>query len=141
MVLEVFAICDAATDYGGRLNILGAFEGLAGPSLPVTRERCSLVMRMRFSEGQVGEREISVRIKDAEGGMTIPEMKARFNVRMPRGRSSSAVNLVLNINQLKFPRFGDYQISLYFDGQEWSSLPLAVVQARRPGGAAEGRAE
>jgi hypothetical protein len=31
MIVEIAALCDAATDQGGRLNILGAFDRIIAP--------------------------------------------------------------------------------------------------------------
>ncbi len=131
MKIEIFAICDAATDYGGRLNILGAFEGIASPQEPVIGERCSVATRMRFSSAEEGEHSISVRFIDQDGAAVIPEMNANFPVKMPPGRESMALNLVLNIARIQFNRFGEYEINLFVDGEQKGSLPLTIAQGRR----------
>ncbi|MCH6258122.1 hypothetical protein MLD52_16290 [Puniceicoccaceae bacterium K14] len=131
MRIEVFALCDAATDYNGRLNILGAFEGVSGPVLPVIRERCSVVARMRFETDESGPHTVSVRFQTEKGEKVMPELKADFAVAFPAHRDSVAINLVMNIGRLKLNAFGKHEVLLKFDGTEFSKLPLYVMKDNR----------
>ncbi|MBD5778095.1 hypothetical protein IEN85_01120 [Pelagicoccus sp. NFK12] len=131
MFVEIFTICDAATDYGGRLNILGAFEGIAALSAPVKRDRCSLAVRMRFDAAETGEHAIEIRFEDHEGQVVGPTMSAKVDVKIHAGRTSGAHNLVLNINGMRFPHFGTYDIRLLVDGEVRSSIPLLVAQTQK----------
>lgn len=130
MFVEIFSICDAATDYSGRLNLLGAFEGIASSKTPIVRDRCSIAMRIRFESAEAGEHPVGVRFLNKEGKQVIPEMGARLNVKLVPGRESGAFNLVLNINRLTFPDFGVYEIQLLVDGEVKSRLPLLVARAK-----------
>lgn len=131
MVVEIFSICDAATDYSGRLNILGAFEGIAAITAPIARDRCSLAVRIRFQVEETGAHVMDVRFVDPAGALIAPKMEATFDVKIGAGRMSGAHNLVLNINRLLFPVFGNYEIQLWVDGEQRSSLPLLVTQTQR----------
>ncbi|EDY81307.1 hypothetical protein VDG1235_925 [Verrucomicrobiia bacterium DG1235] len=130
MFVEIFSICDAATDYGGRLNLLGAFEGIAASSAPIVRERCSLAVRIRFDASETGSHKLEVRFVDKDGKAVGPKMGANLTVKIHAGRTSGAHNLVLNINRLQFPAFGTYDIQLLVDGEKRSSLPLLVAQTQ-----------
>lgn len=130
MVVEIFSICDAATDYGGRLNLLGAFEGIAAPDAPVTRDHVVLAVRLRFDASEAGRRTISIRFLDPEERPLLPDLKARIAVKALAGRRSCAHNLVLNINRLVFPMFGEYWIRLFVDDRPAASLPLLVAQSK-----------
>jgi len=131
MKVELLAICDAATDCQGRLSILGLFEGIAAPKTPVLRDRCSIVTRMRFSDEEVGSHQLAIRFRNSKGIQMIPEMKAKFAVKIPPNRKSIAVNLVLNLNQLKVPEFGEHDIALFLDDVFHSSIPLTVARSVR----------
>ncbi len=131
MFVEIFSICDAATDYGGRLNILGAFEGIAAPSAPILRDRCSLAIRMRFDAAETGEHPVEVRFVDMDGKAIGPTMSAKINVKIHSGRTSGAHNLVLNINGLQFPKFGTYEIQLKVDEVIQSTIPVLVAQTQK----------
>lgn len=131
MKVELLAICDAATDQQGRLNILGIFEGIAAPKEPIVRGRCSVVTRMRFSNEETGSHELAIRVRNSKGIQLIPEIKARFSVKIPANRRSVALNMVLNINQLKIGEFGNHEIALFLDEAFQSSVPLTVARATK----------
>jgi len=42
MDVEIFALCDAATDSGGKLNILGAFDRVSTRQFPAVHPPCAL---------------------------------------------------------------------------------------------------
>ena len=130
MFVEIFALCDAATDNAGKLNILGTFEGIAAPKVPVARERCSVAIRMRFLDTETGEHNVTVQVVDQDGKRVGLGMEAKLAVKLPAGRSSAAQNLVLNINNLRFPAFGVYEMQLWVDGVKKGQLPIVVAQAQ-----------
>lgn len=131
MFVEIFSICDAATDYGGRLNLLGAFEGIAAPSAPVSRERCSIAARIRFEAAETGDHQVEIRFIGPKGESVGPKMKAVIPAKIQAGRDSGAHNLVLNINRLQLPVFGNYKIQLCIDGAVRSEIPLLVAQVQK----------
>ena len=131
MKVELLAICDAATDYQGRLNILGVFEGIAAPKLPVLRDRCSIVTRMRFTSDEAGAHQLRIALRNKKGVLLIPELKARFNVKPPADSGSVAANLVLNLNRLKIDEFGHHEIALFIDDKMVESIPLTVARAMK----------
>ena len=131
MRVELLAICDAATDCQGRLNILGVFEGIAAPKLPVLRDRCSIVTRMRFACDEAGAHQLRIALRNKKGVLLVPELKARFNVKRPAGNGSVAANLVLNLNKLKIEEFGCHEIALFIDDKMVESIPLIVARAMK----------
>lgn len=127
MKIEIFALCDAAVDYGGKLSLLGAFDGIFTRETPAVHPQCAIALRLRVSRLEEGQHQIVLNFIDADGRLVMPAVTGNFEVRVPPERESVAVNLVLNIHQLKFPSFGDYAVDLMIDGRPEASLPLAVV--------------
>lgn len=128
MKVEVFALCDAAVDYAGKLSLLGAFDGIFAREAPVTHPQCAIAIRLRVSRGEEGPHSLELAFIDADGRRIVPPIGANFEVRLPAQRESMAINMVLNIHQLKFERFDEYAIDLSVDGRAEASLPLVVVQ-------------
>ncbi len=131
MKIEMLAICDAATDYQGRLNVLGVFEGIAAPKTPVIRDRCCIVTRMRFTSDEAGAHQLKISLRNSKGIQLMPEMKANFSVKAPPNRPSIAVNMVLNLNKLKIDEFGNHEIALFLDDVLQGSVPLTVARAMK----------
>ena len=55
MDIQVSALCDAATDYKGKLNLLGTFNSVFTTELPATYPQCSIVLRIAFKRIEEGE--------------------------------------------------------------------------------------
>ncbi len=131
MKIELLAICDAATDYQGRLNLLGVFEGIAAPKAPVVRDRCCIVTRMRFQAEEAGGHQLKINIRNRKGILLMPEMKAGFTVKVAANRPSVAVNMVLNLAKLKIDEFGNHEIALFLDDALQGTIPLTVARAMK----------
>jgi hypothetical protein len=132
MKIEVFALCDAAVDYAGKLSLLGAFDGIFARETPVVHPQCAIALRVRVPRAEEGKHHLAINFIDADGRPVMPGVNANFEVRIPPERDSVSVNLVLNIHQLRFASFGDYAVDLTIDDRPEASLPLVVVM--RPAG-------
>ena len=133
MDIEVFVLCDAATDIQGRLNILGTFDTIWSKQAPVVYPHCAVALRLRFSRIEEGEHSIKINIIDEDGKLIVPSLNANTNLNFgsnPEG--SVAHNLILNIQGLKLEKYGDYAIDLAVDGRQEASLPLRVKQPPEP---------
>ena len=127
MNVELFAICEAATDYQGKINILGTFDSIHGRAVPVVHPHCAVAVRLRFSKSEEGEHLIKINIIDEDGKPVVPPFETKGNVRFGDiPRTSIAVNMILNLQGLKFASFGEYAVDLSVDGIHAASLPLIV---------------
>jgi uncharacterized protein DUF6941 len=131
MKVEILTLCDAATvDAAGKLNILGAFDRLNAASEPISHPQCALAFKVRFERIEEGNKKIRVAFINADGAPVMPSIDVTADVRIQEPESSGGVSFVLNIQQLKLPKFGEYSIDLAVDGRHESSVPLFVVPTR-----------
>jgi len=136
MKAEIFTLCDAATEQQGKMNLLGSFDHLWAREEPITHPSCTLAMKLRFDRFMEGVHQIRITFGDEDGKLVMPPLEAKVNVVLPRGESTAVTHLILNIQQLKLPKFGEYAIDLTVDDKVVSSQPLYVRQApQRPGSA------
>jgi len=54
MQLEIFTLCDAATEHAGKLNIIGTFDVLRAAITPITHPQCAIAGRLRFEQIEMG---------------------------------------------------------------------------------------
>jgi hypothetical protein len=116
MNIESFLLCDAATDQRGKLNVLGAFDNIFAKA------------RIRFSKIEAGDHGVRIFIIDADGNSIGPKLEGNISVRIGDNAPAVAVNLILNIQNLEFKEYGQYQIDLAVDGNVQASLPLTIRQ-------------
>lgn len=131
MQLEILTFCDAATDHANKLNILGATDTIVVPSLPFKYPHCCIVMRFRMSRVEEGEHQIKLMILDA-AGTAIMNMDGKMNIKIGGG-STTAVNVIINVNNLQLKEAGEYAVDVAVDGIQMSSHPL-FVRARKQAG-------
>jgi hypothetical protein len=132
MRVEIFALCDAATDTHGRLNLLGTFDTLAAASFPSRHPHCAIALRLRFRRIEEGAHRVRLQLADEDGQPMVPPLDGQLDVRCRPDAESASANLVLNLQSLPLARPGRYSVDLAIDGREEASLPLYVVQAPIP---------
>ena len=131
MKVEVFTLCDAATDQFGKLNVLGCFDLLCSQAEPIYHPSCTIALRIRFSKVEEGKHSLRITLSDDDGQVVVPPMKGSFEVHMAPEAVSFAQNLIFNLQSLEFPKFGDYSFNLFLDNKLIDSLPLYLRPAQR----------
>lgn len=131
MKIEVFALCDAATDNHGKLNLLGTFDQIYAARMPVVHPACAVALRLRFDKMEEGKHTIRLQLVNPDGVPVFQAMEGEVAPRMGADVGSVAVNMILNFQHVKFEVYADYQINLAVDGVAMASLPLRVRQLPR----------
>jgi len=127
MDIEIFTLCDAATESAGKLNILGTFDRLISRQLPTVHPHCAIALRVRFDRIEEGDHHVKINLVNDDGQAVFPGLDGNISVKMtPEGQSVCA-NLILNLNGLKFQKAGEYSIDLAIDGRHEKSLPMFIV--------------
>jgi hypothetical protein len=129
MNMEAFLLCDAATDQNGKLNVLGAFDNIFAKEIPTRHRGCSIAARIRFSKVEAGDHSVEIFIVDADGNSIGPKLEGGISVRIGDNAPDAVVNLILNMQNLEFQQYGQYQIDLAIDDAVQASLPLHIRAA------------
>jgi hypothetical protein len=126
MNIETFLLCDAATEFGGKLNVLGAFDTIFAKEFPAVHPLCAVALRLRFDRIEQGQHRVRLNFVDDDGNAVLPPLDASINIGMRAEDPSICANLVLNIQGVKLEKAGIYSIDLGIDGRHEKSLPLFV---------------
>lgn len=124
MQLEILTFCDAAAEYGGRLNILGAVDTLIANELPLKYPHCSVVARLRAARIEEGDHNVRLMIIDADGNPLL-NVEGKIGIHFASG-GSATVNLIINAQNLEFKAVGEYAVEVAVDGIQLGSSPLFV---------------
>ena len=135
MTIQVAVLCDAATDYNSKLNLLGTFDTILISQLPAQHPQCSVALRIAFDRPEEGSHRLSMNFVDEDGQPIMPPMEVPIEIVFPSDATFMSRNFVVNIQQLKFDKAGLYSIDLSMDGRPLSSIPLAVkmMEQKNPG--------
>lgn len=127
MKIEILTLCDfAQAEPTGKMNILGSFDRIYAKEAPVARSVFAVAARIRFEAHEEGERSVSLSFIDSDGQRVMPLLRAKFTVKVPPNESSATLNYVMVIPQIKFARFGDYQVDLAVDDKVEATSPLYI---------------
>ena len=128
MDIQVAVLCDAATDYKGKLNLLGTFNSVHARELPANYPQCSIVLRVVFKLVEEGSHKLRINFVDEDGKFVMPSIELPFEVSVPENDSFAYRNFILNIQRLKFEKFGQHAVDIAIDGRQEASIPLEVKQ-------------
>ncbi len=121
-------VCDYA-DSSAKLTAVGiGFDTIFAKELPASRPVFYTVAAFRFRPVEAGPKAIEVHIIDADGGEVVPPLKAEIEVGRPAaGYRYTTQRMALGLHGVRFPDYGDYEVSWLIDGHEVALIPLKVA--------------
>jgi hypothetical protein len=127
MNIQTAVLCDAATqDASSKLNILGAFDTLCAPQMPVVHPQCAVALRVTFMSGEEGQHQLKLNFINADGHSIMPPIEIPVTVTLPDDAHFVTLNFVINIQQLKFPEAGLYSVDVRLEDESQATIPLQV---------------
>lgn len=127
MEIQVAVLCDAATDYAGKLCVLGAFDTIVAPQFPVMHPQCAMALRMLFRKEEEGAHRLKIDFINEDGAAVASPVEGGFEVKLPVQFFFATRNLVLNLQQLQFAKAGQYAVEVRVDDRPVASIPLLVL--------------
>ncbi len=128
MDVDFAFLCDYA-EVGPKINALGiGFDTIFAPHVPARHPLLYVVVQLRSTVGEAGDKALEVNIIDEDGAEVIPPIKSTVSVPRPSAGITSLSRLALAFQNVQFPRYGSYSIHVAIDGREMNSLSLTVSQ-------------
>src|SRR3989442_12728939 len=116
MDIQVAVLCDAATDYNLKLNILGTFDTIYTAQLPAVHPQCSIALRLTFSKVEEGPHKLKLNFVDEDGKLIMDRsIDIPVEVAVPEDTIFVSRNFIVNIQQLKLDKPGLYSIDIALD--------------------------
>ena len=113
--------------------MLGAFDAIMGPVAPLVHSQFSVALRIRFKKSESANHPFRINIVDEDGRSILPKpIDGNVNVQIQQVDESIVINLIVNLRDVRFEKFGRYSIDLTMDGKQRGALPLFVKQVQRP---------
>lgn len=134
METPIAALCDAATDYAGKLNLLGVFDTVLTTKLPAVHPQCAIACRFVFNKAEEGSRVFRLAFVNEDGRVVMPAIELAIDIKVPDEVNYLSRNLIINLQQLKFDAAGQYSVEVQMDGRQVASIPLLVreIKAQAP---------
>jgi hypothetical protein len=129
MVLDFAFICDYA-ESGNKISALGiGFDTIYASQVPCVHPNFHLVAQFRASVAEAGDKEITLRLIDADGKDVIEPLSGTVNIPPPPpGGVESTGRLVVGFGGIQFPKYSQYALHVVVQGNEMIRVPLRVAQ-------------
>lgn len=129
MDIDFAFICDYA-EVGGKVNALGiGFDTIYAREVPFTHRHFDLVAQARASIAEIGEKQIILRLIDADGNDVIPEIVGSFNIPRPtEGMTESIGRIKAGFDNVVFPSYSAYSLHVVIQGREMIRISIKVAQ-------------
>lgn len=115
----------------GKLYILGAFNALHARQAPVRHERMSLVIRIAADFGDhTKPRMLTVILMD-EDAEEILKLSVPFTLPVAPDGDRPHFDLVGELENVIFPRFGRYVFRVYVEDDEIGTIPVDVIETKQ----------
>jgi hypothetical protein len=131
MNVEAFAICDAVTHQGGKINLIGLFDEVFGPAAPIP-VNCGIAGRIRLDENELGRKTVTLRLRHADGTDAFLASTEIETVNELKPNGLYAIQFALPVPNLILPQFGRYTLELLVNDEVLQSLPLHATQQQIP---------
>jgi hypothetical protein len=130
MDTEILAVCDFAQDMAGKLVIVGVFDTIFAPKLPVVHATMAIGCRLRFQSSEAGPHSFRLSILDPEQKEVIQPFKGNVNVQIAPDGDSATFNLAAIISRIQFKFYGKHIVTLAIDEEEIKTIPLYIRPER-----------
>lgn len=127
MKVDLALLADYAevTQRGGKLVVCGIFDriSLAGPE--AVHPHMALALRLVCDPAEEPAHHLTVRLIDPDGIDVVAPMEGDVEVKN-EGEGETSVNLILDLNLVKFRTHGPHSFDVFLDGQLERQVPLTV---------------
>jgi len=129
MQVDFAFICDYA-EATNKINALGiGFDTIMASKVPVRHPTFFLVIQMRATIVEPGEKNFEIHLIDDDGHEIVPALKSKLNIPRPPAGTESTGRIAMRFDGVEFPRYGSYAIHVVIEGHEMARIPLRVSQA------------
>jgi hypothetical protein len=127
MQILVATLCDTAVESQGKLNVIGAFDGISAPGFPANFS-FTLALRFCFTSEDHGSHRFAIRLVEgsaAPSGNAAEEVE--MSVNMPTDAAGFSTQNIIEPLQGTVKAAGIYYFHVTFDGNVLARVPLRVI--------------
>ena len=130
--IEIFCLCESASDQNGRLSIMGTFETVQALQFPVVLHRAMVVLRIRFWPEEGSRHQVRLTATDPDGRQLIVPLDSGAAFQPRCDDQSFAYNILVHLQELRLEGPGEHTIDFYLNGNLEGRLPFTVLAVPPP---------
>lgn len=130
--IEIFTLCESASELNGRLTVMATFDTVTVTQLPAILQQAAIVLRLRFGSLEKRQHAVRLSMTDPDGRQVITPIEASASLLPTLDDLSSAYNIVMHIRDLCLRTSGEHTIDFYLNDNLEGRLPFTVSPALTP---------
>jgi hypothetical protein len=126
MEIDFTFLCDYA-EASGKLNALGiGFDTIFAQQLPMRHSHFSLVLQLRASIVEAGQKKIQVNLIDDDGKDVIQPVQGQLNIPKTEGVAPNIGRFVMEFGNIEFKKYGTYSVRIVIENMEMASIYFRI---------------
>jgi hypothetical protein len=127
MRVELALLADYAevTQRGGKLVVCGIFDRITLGDLETVHPHMALALKLVCDPMEQPVHQLTLRLVDPDGVDVVVPMEGEVEVKA-QGASETSVNIILDLNLVKFGASGPHSFDIFIDGDLAHQVPLTV---------------
>jgi hypothetical protein len=130
--LEIFALCDGATEHAGRLSLLDTYDVIHSTHFPCVLPRMTAALRVRFWPQECRVHTFRLVLTKPDGEPAGLPMEVMATLQPACEERSGAYNLIAHFQNVQIDGAGEHTLDFYLDGKIEGRLPICVCPAPTP---------
>jgi len=124
--VEIFALCDGATEQDGRLSLLGTYDMVHASHFPCLLPLVTVVLRVRFWPEESRMQRFRFVITGPDGATVADPLEITAQLRTACEERSAACNLIAQFPNVRIEGPGEYTFDFYLNGRMEARLPVCI---------------
>ena len=130
--IEIFTVCESASDNHGRLSLAGTFENVQTPQFPLILPQLLVVVRVRFWPMEGLLHTVRLTVTDPDGRQIMTPVESPASLQPRSDEQSAAYNIMFPLRDVCIEGPGEHAIDFYLNDVLQGRLPLNVLPAPTP---------
>lgn len=127
MRIKIAVLADyASISKGDKLNILGIFSQIRARTVPVTHPQMLIVVQYEFESLEAGRKSSQIVLQD-EDAKQILSISGELEIPRKERGEAFQLNQIIQLNNVTFPKFGEYEFVVLLDERVEEHIPFRVV--------------
>ncbi|MDR3404153.1 MAG: hypothetical protein P4L99_16770 [Chthoniobacter sp.] len=126
--VEMFVLCDGATEHDGRLSLLGTYDLVHVSNLPCVLPVATVVLRVRFWPEECRVHTFRIVLTSPDGEPVGSPVEVTATLQPACGERSAACNLIVPFQNVRIEKAGEHTFDFYLDDKIEGRLPICVCR-------------
>ncbi len=130
--VEMFTLCDGATEQEGRISLVGTYESIYAAGFPCVLPQVTVVLRVRFWPQDGGLHAFRLVLTSPDGKSLGVLLDAMASIQSFNDDRSTACNLIARLQNVQIEAPGEHTFDFYIDDKMEGRLPVNICPMARP---------